>query len=513
MKKNYLKITLVGIGTILFHTLFWDEGIGGNLVLFSSFIVLGNMLIRDIKWNRKVWTTMIGMMLSLISTFTINSTISIIALLISLIVLVGFVQNEKLRYLWSNLMTFIISIFQFPKLQCQDEKSLTSSSLGKIKRVLKLVIIPLFVLGIFMVIFRTANPIFNSGLTSVENWLLDHFLGFFKNLSIPSLLFFIIGFFITSTLLVKGKRMYFVDKDVVKNENIFRKRTRKKTVLYSYKEEGKQKTRMGYSSIPFLGLKNERFSAIILLSLINLLLLIINSIDVTFVWFNKAIVSTYNLTEMIHEGTYLLILSILLSMLVMLYVFRKNQNFYKKNRRLKQLAYAWIAQNGILIISVIIRNHNYISEYGLTHKRIGVYIFLLLTVVGLFYLYLKIKNKKSLYYLMLNNSWAVYIILVLIGLINWDGLIAVYNLQYVKQENVNYRHLVQLSDNAMVSISQNQEYLDQILWNKEQYIGRQRISPAEYFQNRISNIRSNSTQSLKSWNYATYSRNQYFLNQ
>ncbi|MCT4582877.1 MAG: DUF4173 domain-containing protein [Flavobacteriales bacterium] len=512
MKENRLKIALVGVGTVLFHLLFWEEGLGLNLVLFSSYIVLGNLITRATKWNPKMWASMIGLMLSLCSTFIFNSSVSILAALISLIVFVGFAQNEKLRYLWSNLMTFIISVFQLPKLKSKDGARFTSSSLAKIKRVLKLVIIPLLVLGVFMVIFRIANPIFNSGLTSVENWLLDHFSGFFKNLSIPSLLFFIIGFFITSTLLIKGKRMYFVDKDVAKDENIIRKRTRKKTVLYSYKEEGVQKTRMGYPSIPFLGLKNERFSAIVLLSLINLLLLIINSIDVTFVWFNKAIVSTHNLTEMIHEGTYLLILSILLSMLVMLYVFRKNQNFYKKNRRLKQLAYAWIAQNGILIISVIIRNHNYISEYGLTHKRIGVYIFLLLTIVGLFFLYLKIKNKKSLYYLMLNNSWAVYTSLVLMGMVNWDGVIAVYNLKYVKQENVNYKHLVQLSDNALISISQNQGYLDPILWNKERYIGRQRISPAEYFHNRISNIRYNSTQSLKSWNYAEYSRNQYFMN-
>ena len=74
---------------------------------------------------------------------------------------------------------------------------------------------------------------------------------------------------------------------------------------------------------------------------------------------------------------------ILISIIISLYLFRGNQNFYKKSVLLKKLALAWLAQNVILAFSVGIRNVHYIEHYALAHKRIGVFFFLLATIIGL----------------------------------------------------------------------------------------------------------------------------------
>lgn len=511
MKNRNLKIGLLGVGTVLFHALFWGESLGINLLLFCLFIILGNGLLKESKWNKKMLATLAGLVLSLGSVFFINSTISLIAAITSLIVFVGFIHHETLRFNWSSLLTIFISVFQLPKLELSNSGFTKIINVQKWKRKFKLIFLPIIILIVFTLIFRVANPVFDSYLESFETWLGDFIGDFFVNLSLSSILFFVIGFFLTAALIIKSTRTYFVKRDAEKSEDIVRKRKTKRIIVNHYTTDGITKSKMSYPSIPILGLKNERFSAIVMLGLVGVLLLIVNTIDIVYVWFSKTISTTQNLTEMVHEGTYLLIFSIVLSMLIMLYIFRRNQNFYAKSKVLKQLAYVWIVQNSILVISVAIRNHNYISEYGLTHKRIGVYIFLFLTIVGLIFLYLKIKDKKSVYYLMLNNSWAVYTMLVFMGMVNWDGLIVTYNINYVKESNIDFKYLVQLSDNALIGLDKKTKDLDSYGWNRNQYFGRrQSLSSKEYFNNRINTIQNKKPQSLLSWNYSTYRNQQYF---
>jgi hypothetical protein len=54
----------------------------------------------------------------------------------------------------------------------------------------------------------------------------------------------------------------------------------------------------------------------------------------------------------VHEGTYLLILCILMAMGVLLWFFRGNLNFLPDNERLRWLAHLWLAQNAMLALSV-----------------------------------------------------------------------------------------------------------------------------------------------------------------
>ena len=194
-------------------------------------------------------------------------------------------------------------------------------------------------------------------------------------------------------------------------------------------------------------MKKEYLSALVLLILINLLVLAANIIDIKFLWFGFEFKEGMNLKQFVHEGTYLLILSILLSMGILLYIFRKNQNFFSKGKLLRKLASVWIAQNLVLAISVGLRNYHYIDQYGLAYKRIGVFVFLMLVLFGLFTFFVKIVKKRSGYYLINRNSWAMYLVLTASSLLSWDTIITKYNVKYCKE--LDYEFLVQMSTKAL----------------------------------------------------------------
>ena len=65
--------------------------------------------------------------------------------------------------------------------------------------------------------------------------------------------------------------------------------------------------------------------------MVNVLLLVVNIIDINWLWIDFNPKSIDNLSQLVHEGTYVLIFSILLSMAIIEYFFRGNINFYKKN--------------------------------------------------------------------------------------------------------------------------------------------------------------------------------------
>ena len=99
---------------------------------------------------------------------------------------------------------------------------------------------------------------------------------------------------------------------------------------------------MGRFANGIMALRNENTIGLISLVMLNILLLFINVIDIKYVWFGFTYTANVSLTKYVHEGAGLLIFSIVLAMLVLLFFFRGNLNFYKKNKWLRYLAYAWI---------------------------------------------------------------------------------------------------------------------------------------------------------------------------
>jgi Leucine-rich repeat (LRR) protein len=190
----------------------------------------------------------------------------------------------------------------------------------------------------------------------------------------------------------------------------------------------------------------ERMSGVVLLALLNVLLLVVNMLDVVYLWISQKLPEGMTLSEYLHQGTGTLITSIVLAILIIMFYFRGYLNFSSKNKPIKILAYAWILQNAFVIISTGYRTLLYISEYNLTYKRLGVYIWLVLTLIGLITTLVKIYQKKTNLYLFKANGWSFYVVLVLFACLNWDLVITKFNIQ--KSKSVDKNYLVELKSPA-----------------------------------------------------------------
>jgi hypothetical protein len=255
-----------------------------------------------------------------------------------------------------------------------------------------------------------------------------------------------------------------------------------------------------------LALKDEFKTGIYVFILVNILLAIVNYIDINWIWINFKLPKGMNYSQLVHEGTYLLIFSILLSMAIILYFFKKNQNFYPQNRILKISAFVWIIQNIILVISVAIRNYLYIEEYGLAYKRIGVIFFLILTIIGLITLIIKIEKIKTSYYLLKTNSWSIYYVIILLAVFNWDLIIADYNLNRKSSNVIDKEFLISLSNETLPIVYNNLDKIEKIDNSKILYYGYEnQILYSTLMNYKIKEFKKEyEKRSILSWNYSDY---------
>ena len=153
--------------------------------------------------------------------------------------------------------------------------------------------------------------------------------------------------------------------------------------------------------------------------------------------------SDKTLSEVVHAGIYALITSIVLVMLIVTYILRGQLNF-TQNKWIKQLILIWLAQNIIMIITTSIKNLEYVHFWGLTHKRIGVFVYLFLALIGICFTIHKTIHKKSFWFLFRKTSVAFALVLSALLTFNWNRAIAAYNTSYVPTERIDFDYLYEL---------------------------------------------------------------------
>jgi len=187
----------------------------------------------------------------------------------------------------------------------------------------------------------------------------------------------------------------------------------------------------------------------------------LNLLDIKHIWFGFEWNGSY-LKEMVHEGTYLLIAAILLSISIAIYYLNSNIVFFKRNKLFNLLIILWLTQNLIMIASVALRNSYYINYFALAYLRIFVFFFLAACIVGLCTIIIMILRKKSIGYLISVNSLSVFIIVIISCCFNWDAIIARYNFAHYKKSFVHYEFLAGLNDSALPYMNYTEEQIKQI---------------------------------------------------
>ena len=460
MKTGLSKFTLVITGALIFNIIFWKEKPGINSILFDLFICASVFYLYPYSLRNNSCRWLLGGHLLAASMVVVQNTLlSEISFGVTLLLFISFSQYLH-RSAWyaggSAILNYVLVVPNFLReINLYKSRSARWKGLSKPIRIL---LIPFLIVIIFFTIYACANTVFSNiasdAFTSIENWLAHVFDWF----SPERAEFFLLGILVAGGLILRSRNSYFSDSDMQKKNKLLRE----KNNLKKWKESslsGLLSVVTGRRAWGIMALKNELTSGKISLILLNILLLVINIIDLKYVWLGFTFSTGVNMAAYVHEGAWLLILSIFLAMLLLLFFFRNNLNFYKKNRWLRNAAYLWILQNIFLVVSVFFRDYYYISHYGLAYKRIGLLFFLAMVLAGLLTVFLKICYTKTTYYLLRINAWVAIILLVLASIVHWDETVAQYNLARKSTIPVDIGFLLSLSDKTLPLIEKNQDVL------------------------------------------------------
>jgi hypothetical protein len=340
----------------------------------------------------------------------------------------------------------ITNTWQYFFLSRQEEsyhrpKWLSARSLG-------LLIIPLLITVVFYALYATASPQFaervNLARLQQPNW---------EYVSLTAL-FFYLSFGLAYSL--SGQKLFNWQAGQVDTLQRIRRR-------------------LAAGINPFF-IKWEYQMAMIMLVLLNGLLLVFHIIDLEMV-INNAPGEGVHLPKLLHQGVGTLILSIVLAVSLLVYVFRGNLNFFIKNNTLKRLTYAWLLQNGWLAFTTLQKNWWYVAEYGLTWKRIGVWIYLILVMVGLTLTWLKVKEKRSLWWLLRRNVQVALTVLFLMAAAPWSRIISWYNINHAQVTDFDYLFELSLDNTDQLKAAE-----DRMSWSEANRLHFRERKLARYTQ-------------------------------
>jgi hypothetical protein len=137
-----------------------------------------------------------------------------------------------------------------------------------------------------------------------------------------------------------------------------------------------------------------------------------------------------------------------------------------------------------------------VAEYSLTHKRIGVYVYLLLTLIGLVITFIKIYGVKNNWFLFRKTAWAFYVVLIMATAVNWSRLITHYNLSRLSNfKELDIAYLIHLPQT-------NTAQLNELLQNAPQRLTE--TQKAAIAQKKTVFLERYNRHQWQSWNYDDY---------
>ncbi|MGI4832086.1 MAG: DUF4153 domain-containing protein [Janthinobacterium lividum] len=409
--------------------LFWQEGAGLNWLVYIALLVVAQLLLlpRHAPVRRTVgfWVALGGCLASGAAVAWYGSGAAVLAALGSGLLLVGLVNQPHLRLVGSAVLTAVLGVG--PGLRALLGSVRAPRRVGaRLQRGWfygRLLGVPLLALGVFQALFALANPRYAALSERAWQWLGEGLAQLLAAVSVPHLLFLLACLVLAAGALAAVPVYWLTDREAGRGAYVRRRRDGVASLAV-------RRPNFRLSTRRTLDLRKEWLAAVACFGLLNALLAAVNAVDVSWLWLGFRPAPGFDLTQFVHEGTYVLIFSILLAAGIMLWFFRRNLNFYQPGLKwLRAGATLWVLQNAFLAASVGLRNYYYITATGLAYKRIGVVAFLMLTLFGLATLLLKIWQRRTVFSLLRLNSWAAYAVLLTLAFGNWEIWIARYNLQ------------------------------------------------------------------------------------
>lgn len=460
-----MKQTIIIISSFLFSILFYGKNIGLNLLLFSlisiAILAFGNA--KKFKNKTTIVYTLVYLTTAVLVFFQ-HSLLSIVSNCIAFFTLIGSVTEagssiftKWLNGIYSSIAGLFHRSFEY---KVKTETTATKENIDFLHWA-KLIIIPLVFIIVFVLLYKNGNAVFSDIIAEIN----------FSFINLQWLLFSVLGYYLFSNIV-----------NPVQVENATKYDLNTGNSLYRTDDFSEEK------------LKKEKQLGTTLMLFLNLLIVFFLITDV--ISLNTSEVSTAaTLSSQVHNGINALIASIIMAIAIIIYFFRGNLNFFKGNKALKNLSYIWIALNAFLVILIALKNNNYISAFGYTYKRLGVYLYLLITFIGLLTTFIKVLQIKNLYFLFRVNTQIAFAILIAISTVNYDATITNYNINNAESLDINY--LINLSNNNAETLykhynssSINSIYQTEIIKKHSNYI--QELSSRSWQEYTIENFINNS---------------------
>lgn len=174
-----------------------------------------------------------------------------------------------------------------------------------------------------------------------------------------------------------------------------------------------------------------RWQSIGILAALNALFFAVNTIDAFYLWARAGVTAPLlpegvSYSRFVHEGVWSLIAAVLLSAAVLAGLFQQSREV-SGARVVKALALAWIAQNVVLILGVLLRLKLYVDACQLTALRVYVACFLGLVAAGFSLLAVFIVRERSLGWLIGSNAVATFCLFFLVQFGDVAGWVAEHN--------------------------------------------------------------------------------------
>ncbi len=418
MKKNDW---LLALSALSFSLLFYDQEPGLNFLLFDILLIAGLVVRSNSPQFTKSYLLAVFVALATgTAVFIYGNGLSFIANLFALMLLSArsidprtSVFAAALFSVYTGIGSGLHMVLDYLKRQDGTPKRTESTSFGK----WLLWILPVILVLVFFALYRLSSPVFNQFASGID----------FSFIEFGWIMCTLVGFWLAYAFFFHRGIQPFSDYDSNASNQLNSEETNLRLLGYQ------------------LTINEERQSGMLLFGLLNALLLVVNALDFGYLISGK-IPAGMSYSEYVHQGTEALIFSIIIAIGIITIYFRNGLSLLQTYKPVRLLAYAWLIQNLALVSTTLIRNQLYINEYSLTYKRIGVYAFLVLALVGLLSAVVKIAARKSNYFLIRFNSGSLFAILVFCSLISWDQLIYSVNVKKAAQTSeVDLNYLLELS--------------------------------------------------------------------
>ncbi|MDR6465993.1 DUF4173 domain-containing protein [Chryseobacterium sediminis] len=425
---------------ILFVIVFYDQDIGLNLGILG--IIYAILTVFKTSEKNKTKTLYILFATSILSSIAFawyGDFPSFIAVVSSLLLLGYKSKNRRLKILFLIPVFIINCCTSFCRFFSFDEWLPKKNIPGLWQKTFAFILIPLVLVSVFFGIYSAGS---------------DHFAAIFTDYELDINLWQVFCLFVLGFFIAFNYWNYAVEKLIYKNNHFL-------------DNDFQQDSRISKATYSFLDLSAERMSGVISFVLLNILLIFF-IITYNYEQFYEAVKTPVQLSEETHERVNAVIMSIIMAILVIMFYFKSGFNFDPKAGLLKILAKIWIFLNVILVISAAVKNYEYIVNYGCTYKRLGVFAFLILSIVGLVLTYFKIQKKKRNIFLVNTMVWYFYGTILVCSYFNWGGFITSQNMKR-KDFVVNY-HLnsINFSEKALLKFAdeKNDQKLKKTLQKK-----------------------------------------------